>query len=57
MMYASDDEIIAIMAGPDENATRLRNSPPYVGLLDEQVRMKLVEESGSALDRFAMARV
>ncbi|MDB5855191.1 MAG: hypothetical protein JWR22_3232 [Herminiimonas sp.] len=38
----SDDELISAMTGRDENANRLRQSPPYVGLLDrilvEQLR-------------------
>jgi hypothetical protein len=31
MRNGSDQEVIAAMTGPDENANRLRQSPPYAG--------------------------
>lgn len=33
MQEGSDEEIVAVMTGEDETANRLRQSPPYTGLL------------------------
>lgn len=37
----SDAEVIDAMIGQGENANRLRQSPPYTGLLSEPDRIKL----------------
>lgn len=37
----SDDEVIAFMTGTDERCVRLRQSAPYVGLLDEEARLRI----------------
>jgi antitoxin component of MazEF toxin-antitoxin module len=42
---ASDGELFAAMLGRDENSNRLRQSPPYVGLLPREVVRKLNEEA------------
>jgi hypothetical protein len=44
----SDAEIVGIMTGLDENSNRLRQSPPYVGIVDEDTREKLVAAAVSA---------
>jgi len=41
MEYGSDEEIIAVMTGTDERCNRLRQSPPYVGLV-EPVELRTV---------------
>lgn len=40
----SDDEIVAVMTGIDERSVRLRQSAPYVGLLDEETRLRIWHE-------------
>ena len=42
---ASDGDLFAVMLGRDENSNRLRQSPPYVGLLPRAVVAKLNEEA------------
>lgn len=42
----SDGDLFAAMLGRDENSNRLRQSPPYVGLLPREVVRKLNEEAG-----------
>ena len=42
---ASDGELFAAMLGRDENSDRLRQSPPYVGLLPREVVRRLNEEA------------
>jgi antitoxin component of MazEF toxin-antitoxin module len=42
---ASDGELFAVMLGRDENCNRLRQSPPYVGLLPREVVTRLNEEA------------
>ena len=42
---ASDGELFAVMLGRDENSNRLRQSPPYVGLLPREVVTRLNEEA------------
>jgi antitoxin component of MazEF toxin-antitoxin module len=42
---ASDGELFAAMLGRDENSNRLRQSPPYVGLLPREVVRRLNEEA------------
>lgn len=34
MEHGSDQEVIAVMTGTDERSNRLRQSPPYVGLVE-----------------------
>lgn len=42
---ASDGDLFAAMLGRDENSNRLRQSPPYVGLLPRDVVRRLNEEA------------
>lgn len=42
---ASDGDLFAVMLGRDEDSNRLRQSPPYVGLLPREVVAKLNEEA------------
>ena len=41
----SDGDLFAALLGRDENSNRLRQSPPYVGLLPRDVVEKLNEEA------------
>ena len=43
--HANDGELFATMLGRDEHANRLRQSPPYVGLLPREVVRRLNEEA------------
>jgi antitoxin component of MazEF toxin-antitoxin module len=43
--HANDGELFAAMLGRDEHAKRLRQSPPYVGLLPREVVRHLNEEA------------
>jgi antitoxin component of MazEF toxin-antitoxin module len=42
---ASDGELFAVMLGRDDNSNRLRQSPPYVGLLPRETVERLNEEA------------
>jgi antitoxin component of MazEF toxin-antitoxin module len=42
---ADDGELFAIMLGRDERSNRLRQSPPYVGLLPRETVRRLNEEA------------
>ena len=42
---ANDGELFAAMLGRDEHSNRLRQSPPYVGLLPREVVRRLNEEA------------
>jgi antitoxin component of MazEF toxin-antitoxin module len=42
---ANDGELFAVMLGRDEHSNRLRQSPPYVGLLPREVVKRLNEEA------------
>jgi antitoxin component of MazEF toxin-antitoxin module len=42
---ANDGELFAALLGRDENSKRLRQSPPYVGLLPREEVRKLNEEA------------
>ena len=44
---AADGELFAVMLGRDERSNRLRQSPPYVGLLPRAQVEKLNEEAAS----------
>jgi antitoxin component of MazEF toxin-antitoxin module len=44
---ANDGELFAAMLGRDEHSNRLRQSPPYVGLLPREVVRRLNEEATS----------
>lgn len=46
MKSGTDDQIIATMSGLDENSNRLRQSPPYVGLINPDTRRKLIKQAG-----------
>ena len=39
----SDEQVVSIMTGKDETSNRLRQSPPYSGLLDSQTLRQLRE--------------
>jgi antitoxin component of MazEF toxin-antitoxin module len=41
----NDGALFAVMLGRDENANRLRQSPPYVGMLPREVVRRLNEEA------------
>jgi antitoxin component of MazEF toxin-antitoxin module len=45
MQNPDDGELFAVMLGRDENANRLRQSPPYVGLLPREEVSRLNEEA------------
>lgn len=45
MQKASDGELYAAMLGRDDNSNRLRQSPPYVGLLPREEVKRLNEEA------------
>lgn len=40
----TDDEIKHAMTSRDQNSNRLRQSPPYPGLLDEATRQRILSE-------------
>jgi antitoxin component of MazEF toxin-antitoxin module len=42
---ASDGDLFGAMLGRDENSNRLRQSPPYVGLLPRELVRRLNEEA------------
>jgi antitoxin component of MazEF toxin-antitoxin module len=42
---AGDGDLFSAMLGRDENSNRLRQSPPYVGLLPREVVRRLNEEA------------
>jgi antitoxin component of MazEF toxin-antitoxin module len=42
---ADDGELFAVLLGRDERANRLRQSPPYIGLLPREEVRKLNEEA------------
>lgn len=46
MTSGTDEEVIAVMGGQDENSNRLRQSPPYVGLINPDTRRKLLKKVG-----------
>jgi antitoxin component of MazEF toxin-antitoxin module len=45
--HGSDGELFAVMLGQDERANRLRQSPPYVGLLPPEDVRRLNEEAAA----------
>lgn len=49
MMHASDDDIVQIMTGGGGEPNRLRQSMPYVGLVDEETRLELIAKYKEAL--------
>jgi antitoxin component of MazEF toxin-antitoxin module len=46
MSHGSDGELFSAMLGRDENANRLRQSMPYVGLLPQAKVKRIYEETG-----------
>lgn len=44
MTTGSDAEIVYAMTSTDQESNRLRQSPPYVGLIDEPTRKSLWEQ-------------
>ena len=48
LVEGSDGELFAAMLGRDEDSNRLRQSPPYVGLLSRDEVRRLNEETGLA---------
>lgn len=49
MMHASDEHITRIMTDNGEEPNRLRQSMPYVGLVDEETRLGLIAKYQIAL--------
>jgi antitoxin component of MazEF toxin-antitoxin module len=45
MEHADDGELFAVLLGRDERSNRLRQSPPYVGLLPREQVERLNEEA------------
>lgn len=41
MTEASDDKIRAVLTGRNEDANRLRQSPPYTGILDQRLVVEI----------------
>lgn len=41
LTHCSDADVTAAMTGLDQNANRLRQSPPYTGLLSEEKRKEI----------------
>lgn len=46
MTTGSDEELVAIMIGLDERSNRLRQSPPYAGLIKPDTRTSLLKAAG-----------
>jgi len=46
MLHGDDGELFSAMLSRDEHANRLRQSPPYVGLLPREEVQRLNEEAG-----------
>lgn len=46
MGSGTDEEIIALMTGTDQNANRLRQSAPYVGIINPETRRACLQEAG-----------
>jgi hypothetical protein len=44
--HADDGEMFAVLLGRDERSNRLRQSPPYVGMLSREEVARLNEEAG-----------
>lgn len=42
MVHGSDDHIVQMMIGKGDEPNRLRHSIPYVGIVDEETRTKLL---------------
>ncbi len=49
MMHASDDCIIQMMTGDGDEPNRLRQSMPYVGMLDDETRIEIFAKYQVAL--------
>jgi antitoxin component of MazEF toxin-antitoxin module len=45
--HADDGELFAVLLGRDERSNRLRQSPPYVGMLPREEVRRLNEEAAS----------
>lgn len=56
MERCSDAEVIAVMTGEDENSTRLRQSPPYTGILPAEVRARIYAGDDEELYQYFMSR-
>lgn len=50
LTLASDDEIVKIMTSLDDNSCRLRSSPPFVGLVGEDLRETIVRAAMAKYD-------
>lgn len=46
MTSGTDKEVVAAMTGLDQNSNRLRQSPPYVGLIKQETRRALLKKVG-----------
>jgi hypothetical protein len=49
LTHGSDDEIKEIMTSTSQNANRLRQSPPYVGILDEKMSKEIAQRTREEL--------
>lgn len=49
LVSGSDAEVIAAMTSPDEDANRMRQSSPYVGIVDQGLRAQLWAPYGALL--------
>lgn len=47
MTNGSDAEIVTVMTSESEKATRLRQSPPYVGILDRETVLRIKSETST----------
>jgi hypothetical protein len=44
LVAGSDEEVIVAMTDKDQHFVRLRQSPPYPGMLDEETRLRIWDE-------------
>lgn len=51
ILQSSDGELFATLLGRDERSERLRQSPPYVGLLPREVVRNIIQEAGLSSKR------
>jgi antitoxin component of MazEF toxin-antitoxin module len=57
LLSGDDGALFAALLGRDEHGNRLRQSPPYVGMLARDEVVRLNEEAMSVLESFAKAPV
>lgn len=49
LTHGTDDEIKEIMTSTSQNANRLRQSPPYVGILDQEMSKEIAQHTRKEL--------